>query len=184
MKHRLELFSDAVLAIIITIMVLDLHRPATGGWHAFVPILPSLGIYAIGFFILGSGWLWHHQYFAHFETFNHKMVWSNFLFLFVASLLPLLIRNLADHLGDAADTVAIILWVLSAAISLTLLRLASYRDNMARPVFREWYKSSNRRALLFIYPSLLVQVGVACVWPRIGLGLFVIYNLWVAALGG
>jgi uncharacterized membrane protein len=184
MKHRLELFSDAVLAIVITIMVLDLHTPATGGWHAFVPILPSLGIYAIGFFILGSGWLWHHQYFAHFEAFNHKMVWSNFLFLFIASLLPLLIRNLADHLGDAADTVAIIVWVLSAAISLTLLRLTSYRDNKHRPEFREWYKSGNRRAFLFIYPSLLVQVGVACVWPRIGLLLFVIYNLWVAALGG
>ena len=183
MKHRLALFSDAVLAIIITIMVLDLHRPATGGWHAFVPILPSIGIYAIGFFILGSGWLWHHHYFANFETFNRKMVWSNLFFLFVASLLPLLIRNLADHPGDAADTVAIILWVLSAAISLTLLRLASYRDNIGRSGFREWFESSNRRALLFIYPSLLVQVGVACVWPRVGLGLFVIYNLWVAAVG-
>jgi uncharacterized membrane protein len=184
MKHRLELFSDAVLAIIITIMVLDLHTPSTGGWHAFVPILPSLGIYAIGFFILGSGWLWHHQYFAHFETFNHKMMWSNFFFLFIASLLPLLIRNLADHLGDAADTVAIIVWVLSAAISLTFLRLASHRDNMHRPEFLDWYKRSSRRALLFLYPSLILQVGVACVWPRIGLALFVIYNLWVAILGG
>jgi uncharacterized membrane protein len=183
MKHRLELFSDAVLAIVITIMVLDLHRPATGGWHAIVPILPSIGIYAIGFFILGSGWLWHHHYFANFETFNRKMVWSNLFFLFVASLLPLLIRNLADHPGDAADTVAIILWVFSAAISLTLLRLSSHRDNIDRPGFREWYVSSNRRALLFIYPSLLVQVGVACVWPRVGLGLFVIYNIWVAVVG-
>ena len=183
MKHRLELFSDAVLAIIITIMVLDLHRPATGGWHAFVPILPSMGIYAIGFFILGSGWLWHHHYFANFETFNRKMVWSNLFFLFVASLLPLLIRNLADHPGDAADTVAIILWVLSAVISLTLLRLTSYRDNMHRPEFREWYKRSQRRAFLFIYPSLLIQVGVACVWPRVGLVLFVIYNVWVAVVG-
>jgi uncharacterized membrane protein len=183
MKHRLELFSDAVLAIIITIMVLDLHRPATGGWHAFVPILPSIGIYAIGFFILGSGWLWHHHYFANFETFNRKMVWSNLFFLFVASLLPLLIRNLADHPGDAADTVTIILWVFSAAISLTLLRLTSYRDNIGRPGFRQWFESSNRRAFLFIYPSLLIQVGVACVWPRVGLGLFVIYNIWVAAVG-
>lgn len=184
MKHRLELFSDAVLAIIITIMVLDLHTPATGGWHAFGPILPSLGIYAIGFFILGSGWLWHHQYFAHFETFNHKMVWSNLLFLFIASLLPLLIRNLADHPGDAADTVAIILWVLSAAITLSLMRLTSYRDNKHRPDFLAWYKRANRRAFLFLYPSLLLQVAVACFWPRIGLALFMIYNVWVAALGG
>ena len=89
MKHRLELFSYAVMAIVITIMVLDLHTPATGGWHAFVPILPAIGIYSIGFSMIGLCWLTHHRYFAKMETFNRKMVWSNFFFLFVVSLLPL-----------------------------------------------------------------------------------------------
>jgi uncharacterized membrane protein len=181
MKHRLELFSDAVMAIVITIMVLDLHTPATGGWHAFVPILPAIGIYSIGFSMIGLCWLTHHRYFAKMETFNRKMVWSNFFFLFVVSLLPLLVRNVADHPGDAADTEALILWNFFTVVSVTLFRFSSYRDNIDRPGFREWFKSANRRALFFIYPMLLAQAGLACVWPRVGLGMFVIYTLWVVS---
>ena len=65
----------------------------------FAPILPAIGIYSIGFSVIGLCWLTHHRYFAKMEIFNRKMVWSNFFFLFVVSLLPLLVRNLADHPG-------------------------------------------------------------------------------------
>lgn len=105
MKHRLELFSDAVLAIIITIMVLDLHTPATGGWQAFLPTLPAIGAYAVGFITMVGFWVVHASFFARVEEITRAMMWLNFAFLFLASLMPFLIRNLAEYPGDRADTI-------------------------------------------------------------------------------
>jgi uncharacterized membrane protein len=135
MKHRLELFSDAILAIIITIMVLDLHTPATGGWKAFIPALPAIGIYAIGFLLLVTFCTINVCIVARVKGITRAMMWFNFASLFLTSLFPLLIRNLAKHPGDRADTLVFLLAAHLTVQALTLFRIAAHKMHYQTPGF-------------------------------------------------
>ena len=88
-KSRLEAFSDAVIAIIITIMVLELHPPEEASWHALVEdVFPELGIYALSFVFLAIYWNNHHHLLHASERVNGKILWANLHLLFWLSLTP------------------------------------------------------------------------------------------------
>lgn len=87
-KNRLEAFSDGVLAIIITIMVLELTLPAGDGIKDFAAILPLLYTYLLSFFFVAIYWVNHHAMFAATERVNLKILWTNIVWLFVISLIP------------------------------------------------------------------------------------------------
>jgi uncharacterized membrane protein len=177
MKHRLELFSDAVLAIIMTIMVLDLHTPATGGWQAFLPILPAIGAYAIGFITLVGFWVVHASFFARVEEITRAMMWSNFAFLFLASLVPFLIRDLAEHPGDRADTIVFLVLACLTISALTLFRVAAHKKHHQSPGFADWYRKRNR-SVGFGGMMLAALLLTTWFWPPAGLGLFVAISIW------
>ena len=177
MKHRLELFSDAVLAIIMTIMVLDLHTPATGGWQAFLPVLPAIATYAVGFVTLVGFWVVHASFFARVEQISRAMMWLNFVFLFLTSLVPFLIRNLAEHPGDRADTIVFLTLAYLTVSSLTLFRVAAHKGHHQSPDFAEWYRKRNRSVGLGGI-MILVLLLTAWFWPYAGLGLFIAICVW------
>jgi uncharacterized membrane protein len=177
MKHRLELFSDAVLAIIMTIMVLDLHTPATGGWQAFLPILPAIGAYAVGFITLVGFWVVHASFFARVEEITRAMMWLNFAFLFLASLVPFLIRDLAEHPGDRADTIVFLTLAYLTISMLTLFRVAAHKQHYRSPDFTEWYRKRNRTTGLGGI-MIVVLLLTAWFWPFASLGLFVAISVW------
>ena len=87
-KNRLEAFSDGVLAIIITIMVLELSLPAGDGIKDFAAILPLLLTYVLSFFFVAIYWVNHHMMFTISGTVNLKILWTNIIWLFVISLIP------------------------------------------------------------------------------------------------
>ena len=87
-KNRLEAFSDGVLAIIITIMVLELTLPAGGGIKDFGAILPQILTYVLSFFFVAIYWVNHHMVFTISGTVNLKILWTNIIWLFVISLIP------------------------------------------------------------------------------------------------
>ena len=177
-KHRLELFSDAVIAIIITIMVLDLHTPATGGWHGYLGILPSIGIYALGFLMVAFVWAAHNHMLAKVETINRKMLWANLGFLFLISLTPLAVRTMGEHPGSSADAVAFLLPYYAAVQMLTLFRLASIRDHAASAELREWHKRRNRMVVIG-QVSMVVLVGLAYVSTLAMMVAFAALAVWV-----
>ncbi|WP_317173227.1 TMEM175 family protein [Cruoricaptor ignavus] len=88
-SSRLEAFSDGVLAIIITIMVLELKVPANGqDFSALRPLLPKFLAYILSFLYVGIYWNNHHHLFQIIEKINGKVLWANLGLLFFLSLIP------------------------------------------------------------------------------------------------
>src|SRR6185295_14568332 len=87
-KGRLEAFSDGVIAIIITIMVLELKVPHGADLAALRPLLPIVLSYVLSFVFLGIYWNNHHHLFQLVKHFNGRILWANLHLLFWLSLTP------------------------------------------------------------------------------------------------
>jgi uncharacterized membrane protein len=87
-KGRLEAFSDGVIAIIITIMVLEMKPPAGADPEALRPVLPAFGSYILSFIYVGIYWNNHHHIFHAVERVSGMTLWANLHLLFWLSLIP------------------------------------------------------------------------------------------------
>ena len=87
-KTRLEAFSDGVIAIIITIMVLELHAPAQASWAALLPLLPVFVSYLVSFVMLAIYWNNHHHLLQAIKHVDGRVLWANIHLLFWLSLIP------------------------------------------------------------------------------------------------
>ncbi len=87
-KSRLEAFSDGVMAILITIMVLELKVPHGTTWDALGPLIPPFLTYALSFLYLGIYWNNHHHLLHAAERINGWILWANLHLLFWLSLIP------------------------------------------------------------------------------------------------
>jgi len=85
---RLEAFSDGIIAVIITIMVLELKVPAPDGMAGVQAVLPTIFLYLLTFVQIGIYWVNHHYLVDEIETVSHGILWSNLMFLFCLSLFP------------------------------------------------------------------------------------------------
>ena len=86
--NRLEAFSDGVLAIIITIMVLELRPPHGGAWAELQPLLPKFLAYALSFVFIGIYWNNHHHMLHATDEIRGGVLWANLHMLFWVSLVP------------------------------------------------------------------------------------------------
>ena len=87
-KNRLEAFSDGVIAIIITIMVLELRPPESGDLAALRPLLPKITSYVLSFTFVGIYWNNHHHLIQAAQRVNGAILWANLHLLFWLSLTP------------------------------------------------------------------------------------------------
>jgi uncharacterized membrane protein len=85
---RLEAFSDGVIAVIITIMVLELKVPGPDGLAGLRAVLPTILLYLLTFVQIGIYWVNHHYLIDQVETVSHGILWANLMFLFCLSLFP------------------------------------------------------------------------------------------------
>jgi uncharacterized membrane protein len=96
-KGRLEAFSDGVLAIIITIMVLELKIPQKADVADLLPLIPVLLSYALSFVFLGIYWNNHHHLFQAVKRVNGGVLWANLHLLFWLSLTPFVTGWMGEH---------------------------------------------------------------------------------------
>ena len=87
-KGRLEAFSDGVIAIIITITILEIGLPEGDDMQALISILPIAACYMISFIMVGTNWANHHHLLQVAGSVDGKILWSNLLYLFVLSFQP------------------------------------------------------------------------------------------------
>lgn len=87
-KNRLENFSDAVIAIILTIMILELKIPHTTNWNEIFSLYPLFISYILSFVFIGIYWVNHHHLLHTLKHVNAKVMWANLLLLFSLSLIP------------------------------------------------------------------------------------------------
>ena len=101
-SNRLEAFSDGVLAIIITIMVLELKTPEEATFHALLAKLPIFLSYLFSFIYVGIFWNNHHHLFQVTEKVNGKILWANLHLLFWLSLIPFTTSWIGENYTIAA----------------------------------------------------------------------------------
>jgi uncharacterized membrane protein len=96
-SERLAAFSDGVLAIIITIMVLDLKAPHNTSLESLLQLWPTFLSYALSYLFVGVFWLNHHHLIHHAEHAEPMVLWANLLALFPVSLIPFSTAYLAEN---------------------------------------------------------------------------------------
>src|SRR6059036_3254445 len=121
---RLEAFSDGVLAIIITIMVLELNVPHTVELSALKPLLPVLLSYVLSFIYLGIYWNNHHHLFQATEEVSGGILWANLHLLFWLSLFPFTTAWMGENHLAATPTAVYGCVLLMAAIAYYVLQRA------------------------------------------------------------
>lgn len=105
-KQRLEAFSDGVIAIIITVMVLEMKVPHGAAWTALRPLISVLLSYALSFVFLGIYWCNHHHLFQAVRQVNGQVLWANLHLLFWLSLIPFVTSWMGEN-NFAAGPVAL-----------------------------------------------------------------------------
>ena len=96
-KNRVELFSDGVFAIVLTLLVLNLKVPASHGLTALRDITPALIVHAATFLLVGVMWVGHHGALARVDKITQRALLFNLLILFWVTLLPFAAENAADR---------------------------------------------------------------------------------------
>ncbi|MCU1698586.1 MAG: rane protein [Mycobacterium sp.] len=100
--ERLSAFSDAVFAVIITVLVLDLRPPSADTFSALLSLWPIGLSYAVSYLFIAIVWVNHHHLFTHAEESTPRLVWSNFAHLFSVSLIPFTTEWIAESRLAAA----------------------------------------------------------------------------------
>jgi uncharacterized membrane protein len=121
--NRLEAFSDGVIAVIITIMVLELKVPVTAGFIGLQHVLPTLGIYALSFSFVATYWVNHHAMVDRIERSSPRVLWANLVWLFCLSLLPFFTEYVVEHHADRFSVAVYGASLTAAGLSYMLLRL-------------------------------------------------------------
>jgi uncharacterized membrane protein len=142
-KGRLEAFSDGVIAILITIMVLEIHVPQGGDLAALRPLLPTFLAYVMSFVYIGIYWNNHHHMFHVVQRVSGGVLWANLHLLFWLSLVPFVTNWMGDNHADALPTAIYGGVLLMAAIAYTILQntILAHEgpDSMlARAVGHDW----------------------------------------------
>jgi len=122
--NRLEAFSDGVLAIIITIMVLELKIPEETDFHSLIPKFPVFLSYLISFIYIGIYWNNHHHLFQITQKVNGIILWANLHLLFWLSLIPFTTAWIGENYQASAPVTLYGIVLLMSAIAYFLLQNA------------------------------------------------------------
>lgn len=171
-KGRLEAFSDGVIAIIITIMVLELHVPHGHTLRDIAPVIPIMLSYVLSFANVGIYWSNHHHMLYAVERINGAILWANLHFLFWLSLLPFA----TDWMGESEFArwpmvfYGGVLFMCGVAYNILcrlLIKEAGPESPLAIALAADWKISLS----LGLY---VVAIGLAFIDGRIALGLIVL----------
>src|SRR4051794_15443567 len=121
-KTRLEAFSDAVIAIIMTVMVLELKVPHGADLEALTPLVPVFLAYVLSFVYLGIYWNNHHHMLQAARSVSGKVLWANLLLLFWLSLVPFATAWMGENHFATLPTAVYGVILLMCALSYTLLQ--------------------------------------------------------------
>ena len=167
---RVEAFSDGVVAIIVTIMVLELHPPEPAGWSHVWRLWPVFLAYALSYLYVALYWANHHRLFSHAMCVTNALIWSNMALLFALSLVPFATAYLGEqHFSREATWLYLVVLLLPslayAALQRTIRRTgrqdAAAQRYHVRTIRKGWFATivyATGLPLTIVSPWL----GVAC----------------------
>ena len=144
-KGRMEAFSDGVIAIIITIMVLGIAAPEGATLRDLLRLLPAIAAYAVSFVGVGTYWNNHHHLLKLVRHVDGRMLWSNLAFLFVLSFFPLATDWMQKTSFASLPTTCYV--VLNMLVSLTYMNLERViRHALGHGWLHPWARACRVRA--------------------------------------
>ncbi len=174
-KNRVEAFSDGVLAIIITIMVLELKVPHGASLQSLTPLFPVFLSYVLSFVYLGIYWNNHHHMLHTTQAVTGPMLWANLHLLFWLSLIPFATGWMGENHFAAAPVAVYGLVLLMASIAyyiLQLLIIASQGPGslLKKAIGGDWKGKSS--------PVLYFLAIIVAFWSRwLAMGIYVLVAL-------
>ena len=176
-KGRIEAFSDGVLAIIITIMVLELKVPEGFTFASLKPLYPKIISYIVSFVYVGLYWNNHHHLFQIVQKVNGKVLWSNLNLLFWLSLMPVTTNWIGESHFERDPIIAYGVVLIMCSISYNIVEYFVIQIEGEDSALKKAVKSKSKEyistALYFLgiglsfinpYISLLLYGTVAIMW--------------------
>lgn len=174
-KNRLEAFSDGVIAVIITIMVLEMKVPHGESFETLAPVVPVFLSYVLSFLYIGIYWNNHHHMLHTVHTVNGPILWANLHLLFWLSLIPFATGWMGENHFAAAPTALYGASLLMPAIAYFVLQqliIAAQGPNslLKRAIGGDWKGKA---------PPILYAIGIATAfWSRwVSLSIYVLVAL-------
>ncbi|MDE3186766.1 MAG: DUF1211 domain-containing protein [Acidobacteriota bacterium] len=174
-KARLEAFSDGVLAIIITIMVLDLHIPRGQELGALLPLLPVFLCYVLSFVYIGIYWNNHHHMLHAVKRVSGGVLWANLHLLFWLSLFPFVTGWMGENNFGAVPTALYGGVLLMAATAYWILARALIAAEGAESVLAKAIGRDRKGVLSIVLYAVAIPLALVSRWPA--LGIFVLVAL-------
>ena len=169
-KNRLEAFSDGVIAIIITIMVLELRAPEEPTLEALRPLIPVFGAYALSFVLVAIYWNNHHHMLHAAKEVSGGVLWANLHLLFWLSLIPFVTAWMGENHFETGPTAAYGFVLFMCSIAYLLLARALVEKHPKNATLAEALGDDRKGKL----SCVLYLVGVALSWFVAWLG-FIVY---------
>lgn len=176
-KNRLEAFSDGVVAILITIMVLELKVPHSPDFRALLPLWPVFMSYVLSFIYIGIYWNNHHHLMHAVKEVSGGVLWANLHLLFWLSLIPFVTAWMGENHFETGPTVAygFVLFMCAVAYSLLVRRLIAHHgknttladaigDDRKGKISIVLYLAGVGLAWFAAWLGFMVYVGVAVMW--------------------
>ena len=169
--QRLTSFTDGVIAVIITIMVLELPVPHAPGMAALQPLTVLFVVYALSFVKVGIYWSQHHNVLQASKRVNGQVLLANLFFLFWLSLIPFVVRWIGEA-GVTRDTVlafGVIMLLCTLSFALLLAALLGANDQDA-PIVRAARRGHKGPITILAY---LLAIALTFFWPLIAVAIYI-----------
>lgn len=176
-KNRLEAFSDGVLAIIITIMVLELSPPHEAGFSALAPLIPKFISYVLSFIYIGIYWNNHHHLWQVVKQVNGRVLWANLHLLFWLSLIPFVTGWMGENNFAKIPVLSYGVVLIMAAFAYYLMVIALLANHDKNSTLAKAVGNGNKEKISLAlyasaillsffnaYISLAIYTAVAMIW--------------------
>jgi uncharacterized membrane protein len=175
-KTRLEAFSDGVLAIIITIMVLEMKVPHGDNLDTLLPLLPVFISYVLSYIYVGIYWNNHHHLMHAVRHINGRVLWRNLHLLFWLSLFPFATAWMGENHFSAIPTALYGVVLLMAAVAYHLLVGTLIRHHGTASEFAQAFGRDTKGKLSIVAYALGVALSIFYPWA--GFGIYLAVALW------
>jgi len=165
-KTRLEAFSDGVLAIIITIMVLEIKVPHGTDWNELIKLLPVFFSYVISFLLVGIYWGNHHHLLHTLKRINSGIILSNLNLLFWLSLVPFATGWMGENHFAPNTIIVYAVLLICCGLSYGILQNIIIKSGHAQTEFTDALKRQNKKVLVS-FAADLIAIPMAFVHPVI-----------------
>ena len=164
---RMQFFSDAVFAIALTLLVIDIKVPSEvegGSFEVLAQAVPSIYAYILSFYVIAVNWMAHHRKFGRVQRLDGRLISLNFLLLFVVAFVPFPTSMIAEYPGEVTSVVL----YAGVVAALSLLQLATWayavRAGHVDPAVDGQVNAYLVRVMLVVPTVFAISILIAILW--------------------